>query len=51
MQSRAYTWYELTNAEQAEAMERGFPRGANIRYWIEPNATSAWRLLRWERQS
>lgn len=49
-ESRPYLWSELTDGEQAEAMQRGFERGADIRYIVK----KAYRdgelmLVRWER--
>lgn len=48
--SRLYSWDELTEAEKAEALERGFPRG-NVKYRVKSNYRDGdWKLERWERK-
>ena len=48
---RSYTWNELTVAEQNEATERGFPRGADIRYCVHNDGKyrGGWKLAKFVR--
>lgn len=50
METRPYRWEELTSSEQAEAIRRGFARGANIRYVLRKSREpcDGLVLIRWQ---